>query len=830
MSLAELFYAKNPRRKFWSRFRRRSKRQRSSPITRHSSRFLLEQLEPRILLSGTPVVVENLILEQAAATNTQSATTVHIEGLNGSGQTGEMPILLSDGGMFSFTGKTGDVIEVNLGTMFAGIGTKFSELQFDGLTPLSDAQAEVPTISESGDWFLKDFVTVGPEPQGSDRIVGEVIFSDEVSDPTNPGSFDKTGLFYFAPGTTYALDSDPSIGFQGTINGSISVDDMLQHFTIQVDSGFSSTGTGVVTTGKLPLDTLRQEQRLRYLGFPDSSGTLVKVTTSNDKIYRWAAGLFNRVIADQEFNGNSKFTLQPGEEISTFINDPQAPRWTEVIDSLPAANADGQSGNGFQIFRGDQQTERWATSWASELLQAAAADWVQDREAVWPDLLLTAASLKQGGDTTEHQTHESGRDLDFDIAGSLESLFVNTVITGSNLPDKITFGENENVTFKVTLNGGQKKTVVADTAGQTLTRSQLAAAINTALNQQGFASSLKVGNIEDKNPNWADNVLKAQLSGNRMAFQAPGGTGNGAPSTLTIAADEGSVAVLRLGLPISQTMNGAINKPYFATIPNPATGIVYVAHKNGGVIVQTAGGFAQGNTDLPGFDWTTAVKAIEAWDSPTVTTETTKALLNGIKASLASASGYDLDRVRREITIFSNYLQTKRTPSGIGITRILFNDPRTWDIPGVDFAKGHNGHFHVDIGQPQKASSSGGSPFLPLRLLQELIEGATGVADFAGKVEDAPGLAQDVAVIDEKPKEFIGLKQGIEDNLVTPLQAYASSTSVPTVEGIAALLESQEGVVDGSVKTTSNDTEITFDLTLSPDEYDITTFAHLRRA
>ncbi|MBI5855217.1 MAG: LEPR-XLL domain-containing protein [Nitrospirae bacterium] len=68
MSLAELFYAKQSQRSWWSRFRSRRRSKSSSRITHHGSRvtssFLLEPLEPRLLLSAAPA--QALLPEGAA--------------------------------------------------------------------------------------------------------------------------------------------------------------------------------------------------------------------------------------------------------------------------------------------------------------------------------------------------------------------------------------------------------------------------------------------------------------------------------------------------------------------------------------------------------------------------------------------------------------------------------------------------------------------------------------------------------------------------------------------------------------------------------------------
>src|SRR5439155_10136102 len=56
----------------------------------------------------------------------------------------------------------------------------------------------------------------------------------------------------------------------------------------------------------------------------------------------------------------------------------------------------------------------------------------------------------------------------------------------------------------------------------------------------------------------------------------------------------------------------------------------------------------------------------------------------------------DLAVVRGQIQSF----QGLTTASGAFVSSILYNDPRTWDIAGVQFFPGHGGHFHVNVAPP----------------------------------------------------------------------------------------------------------------------------------
>src|SRR5690348_3066001 len=75
MSLAQLFFLKNPRPKFrrlWSRTRR---------ATRCRPKFMLEALEPRVLLSATPILTQHVVLDPNAPSSCTSQTQTTADGI-----------------------------------------------------------------------------------------------------------------------------------------------------------------------------------------------------------------------------------------------------------------------------------------------------------------------------------------------------------------------------------------------------------------------------------------------------------------------------------------------------------------------------------------------------------------------------------------------------------------------------------------------------------------------------------------------------------------------------------------------------------------------------
>src|SRR5690348_14664073 len=75
MSLAHLFFLKNPRPKFrrlWSRARR---------ATRCRPKFMWEALEPRVLLSATPIMTQHVVLDPNAPSTCASQAQTAADGI-----------------------------------------------------------------------------------------------------------------------------------------------------------------------------------------------------------------------------------------------------------------------------------------------------------------------------------------------------------------------------------------------------------------------------------------------------------------------------------------------------------------------------------------------------------------------------------------------------------------------------------------------------------------------------------------------------------------------------------------------------------------------------
>jgi hypothetical protein len=139
--------------------------------------------------------------------------------------------------------------------------------------------------------------------------------------------------------------------------------------------------------------------------------------------------------------------------------------------------------------------------------------------------------------------------------------------------------------------------------------------------------------------------------------------------------------------------------PFFAvtTLGGAAESFPYVLSKNGKLFLNDASrNYPEVDPDVYGsnivFD---GLRAHEAYDN--------EAILLAIKDRITdnTAAGYDLQDVRKQIQAFLG----ASTPSGAWVSQVFFNDPRTWDIPGVKFLKDHSGHFHVNVEPPPRPSA-----------------------------------------------------------------------------------------------------------------------------
>ncbi|MGK7942832.1 MAG: right-handed parallel beta-helix repeat-containing protein, partial [Crocosphaera sp.] len=408
------------------------------------------------------------------------------------------------------TGKSGDITTLDFASIY-GEASQYVNL----ISPVSE-WGEAGQIFVETDSSLTPLTSVDTTP----------------TFPTFDETFGNNGVFYFAP--EILLDSNNNQqSFQGELFGSVKLkqsdtdEGITRWFSLKIEDGFSTEGEGVVTFGSQPLDIGRQQQRLNYLGFTgsfelntentseyDVTLTPLAINGQLDKPTQHAIQLFNTAVTPSQDNSdydtpNSGSRLywslyrnlvnnededkriSPGEAINAvydkdeifkaqefstygkiFINDSKAPRW-EILEL---------SNTGYSTFRDGQQTERWLTSWAKEVIEEGALSFHQQ---TGDTLMMTGTSLPIGGYTPFHSSHEAGMDIDFDTPSTDDSsvpFFLTVTIDG--------FVDNQNNLIPVV--AGENDTVIIENGDKSYTTKK-----KNLITTEDFSNLLKVSEAWD---------------------------------------------------------------------------------------------------------------------------------------------------------------------------------------------------------------------------------------------------------------------------------------------------------------------------------------------
>ncbi len=219
----------------------------------------------------------------------------------------------------------------------------------------------------------------------------------------------ETGVFHFIPATT----GRTQVKLKATCKSSAQT--ILSVIIFDIGCGYSVSGDDRLSFGDpTALDVFRREQRLGFLGYPGMTGAPLEVggelPLSIDT--RWATGLFNRAVADE-----NPGSCGPGEgsepDNSNLPREDFAPEAQQYLSSAnpPEWKRLGEKGPGWLNLNRSQEGDEfeWGTSWALELIDAAGL------LGGSPEVLrIDDLSLPQGGDSCRHLEHEAGRDIDVD--------------------------------------------------------------------------------------------------------------------------------------------------------------------------------------------------------------------------------------------------------------------------------------------------------------------------------------------------------------------------------------------------------------------------------
>ncbi len=216
------------------------------------------------------------------------------------------------------------------------------------------------------------------------------------------------------------------------------VDSQPHTLSIDVKSGYTTDGQSSISNEcATNLNTLRIQQRLNYLGFPGADAKPlvvgadlptrcdIPVEIINGQIVErhgsptnthWAIGLFTAAVDKLPRNDNANFYQRRFSDTSlSFVNARNPPQWIEFKKDLGFVINPTSTPTGTK-----EQTERWGTSWAYEVLQSAGLNY--ELAGARETLKFQGNSLPIGGNTKDHYEHEDGRAIDVEIDGAQNSI------------------------------------------------------------------------------------------------------------------------------------------------------------------------------------------------------------------------------------------------------------------------------------------------------------------------------------------------------------------------------------------------------------------------
>ncbi|MEO1496362.1 MAG: peptidoglycan-binding domain-containing protein [Planctomycetota bacterium] len=241
-------------------------------------------------------------------------------------------------------------------------------------------------------------------------------------------------------------DTDPDArGFQGRIEGSITVNGQPRTFAVNVVPGYTGAGPGAVMqdiecrtcANNNELHVAQQQQRLRYLGFRQSSGNALPSVDGNFGINTESA--LKTFQAAFLSGGNVNATQNNadgvvGPNTAGWLNAANAPTWDELFDPDPQSgffsvgNMIGDfdilpscdPGTGCRRSGATPQVERWGTDWTIDLFEEGSA--LAKQRTNITQLMNGMSTLDGYESAAFHSTHRAGMDIDIHVDQSAQQV------------------------------------------------------------------------------------------------------------------------------------------------------------------------------------------------------------------------------------------------------------------------------------------------------------------------------------------------------------------------------------------------------------------------
>lgn len=288
---------------------------------------------------------------------------------------------------FGFFGRSGDAIEINLASL-PGIapGSTFSDLSMPGLTGhsflTSDLLAAQPFANSGRFWVF-------PDPARNTAALGDV----------NAGAR----------------------GFQGVLNGSLSVNGEAKTFSVTVQPGYTGSGAGSVgqsaeSQGRAannPLFVAQQQQRLRYFGYVSQGGAPLTVDADFGPATNTALKTFQGATIAGINTTQANADGIVGPNTAGWLNAQNPPIFQQITPT--------------SAFTVSAVSERYATSWTIDLINKGS---IGAKAATGITQRVTALSTADGyGSSQWHSTHLVGTDIDLATNSSTHNWGNGTIST-----------------------------------------------------------------------------------------------------------------------------------------------------------------------------------------------------------------------------------------------------------------------------------------------------------------------------------------------------------------------------------------------------------------